>query len=174
MADKRADGRSGDDRRITRRGAIGTGIASVGLGALWASPLASASANGPRVASGGKVTVFNCYNEPVHRLTIDGDDVGNIAQWSEGGANRPAKYTPASLTVPRSKNPEPKSFAIGNNRLSAVWNSFTGTATIKIPDPNEVSLMDDLLLFLAINEATMMSTRGYVIARFSVDRQFDR
>lgn len=174
MAEESTDGRSGDDRGITRRAAIGTGITTVGLGALWASPLASASANAPRAASGGKVTVFNCYNEPVSRLNIDGGDVGDIAPWSEGGGNRPAKYTPASLTVPRSKNPEPKSFAIGSNRLSSQWNSFTGTATIEIPDPSQVSLNDDLLLFLAINEATMLTTRGYVIARFSVSRQFDR
>jgi hypothetical protein len=146
----------------------------VGLGALWASPLASASANAPRAASGGKVTVFNCYNEPVNSLNVDGDHVGNIAPWSDGGANRPAKYTPASLTVTRSKNPEPKSFAIGNNRLSAQWDSFTGIATIKIPDLQEVSLTEDLLLFLALNEATMMNTRGSVIARFSVSRQSDR
>jgi hypothetical protein len=115
-----------------------------------------------------------CYNEPVHRLTVDGNDVGNIAPWSEGGANRPAKYTPASLTVPRSKNPEPKSFAIGNNRLSAQWDSFTGTASIKIPDLREVSLDEDLLLFLALDEATMMNVHGYVMARFPVSRQSDR
>ena len=67
-----------------------------------------------------------------------------------------------------------KSFAIGSNRLSSQWNSFTATATIEIPDPSQVSLNDDLLLFLAINEATMLTTRGYVIAKFPVSRQFDR
>jgi hypothetical protein len=185
MADERADGLSGDDRGITRRTAIGTGIAAMGVGAVWASPAASASTNErladkirdrdpPGAANGGKVTVFNCYNEPVNGLAVGGGVVGDIAAWSGGGGSRPPKYTPASLTVSRSKKPEPKSFAIGENRLLIPWDSFTGTAKIQIPDPAQspVSLDDDLLLFVGINEVTMMTTRGYVTARFSVERQF--
>jgi hypothetical protein len=174
MADERVDHRRGDDRGITRRAAIGTGIATAGLGALWASPLASASTTSdpPRAAIAGKVTVFNCYSEPIDRLLVNGDSVGDIAAWSEGGANRPPKYTPASLTVPRSKAPEPKSIAIGDNDFRIDWGSFDGRSTILVPSPAQspITLNDDLLLFVAINEATLMDDRGFVWGRAPVRR----
>lgn len=194
MGDQRVDGCDGDGRRITRRVAIGTGIAAVGVGTMWA-PSASASANGPgrllaalraeirgssvqrvvksqllsilgqageQLAHGqnlecrqtlrhefvpllkdaggrygitpraarrwsadaerlaralpghdaglsagaaGKVTVFNCYSEPVTGLTVSGYAVGDIGPYSQGGAGKPPRYTPSSLVVARSKTP---------------------------------------------------------------------
>jgi hypothetical protein len=47
MADERLHERDGDGRRLTRRAAIGTGIAAVGASAVWA-PAASAKARSPR------------------------------------------------------------------------------------------------------------------------------
>ena len=44
------------------------------------------------------------------------------------------------------------------------------SATIKIPDParSAVSIIDDLLLFVAVNQATLLTTRGLVLETFSV------
>jgi hypothetical protein len=259
MADERADHRGDDDRGITRRAAIGTGIATVGLGALWASPLASASTNAPSVdqslkrlsagisastvrprikdqlvstlaqareqlagghnvdcrqtlrqefvrlleryrgrdgisdrdadswtsaaqrladkipnrdppgaANGATVTVFNCYPQATDLIVVNHGAVGNIAGWSDGGANRPPKYTPASLTVPRSKEPEPKSFGIGDNRFRIDWdNNAAGTSTIRIPSPDEsgIRVDEDVLLFVALNEVTIMDAFGRVAGR---------
>jgi hypothetical protein len=116
----------------------------------------------------GGVTVFNCHNEAVSGLTVAGGLAGNVAGWSLGGAQTP--YTPAGLVVPRSLGPNPGQFAIGDNALTLPWDSFTGSATITIPDPRSgvVSLLDDLILFAALNQAVLLSARGTALATFPV------
>jgi hypothetical protein len=113
------------------------------------------------------VYVFNCFNEPITGLSVAGYAAGNIAAYADGKTTVPI-YTPSSLAVPRSKAPESKAtFAIGDNLLVAPWVSFRGNATIKIPDPTKgVSLSDPLLLFLAVNKAILLTTRGYVLEEF--------
>lgn len=118
------------------------------------------------------VYVFNLYNEPITGLSVAGYAAGNIDGYANG-SNPPSIpiYTPASLSVPRVKSPgSTAAFAIGDNALTAPWNSFRGTATITIPDPTKapISLDDPLILLLAVNQAILLSTRGYVLNTFKV------
>lgn len=118
------------------------------------------------------VYVFNLYNEPIKGLSVSGYAAGDIAGYADGTVPPGVPiYTPASLAVPRSKTPgSSASFSIGDNTLIAPWNSFHGRATVTIPDPTKapVSLDDPLILLLAVNSAILLTTRGYVIATFSV------
>lgn len=259
MKDERRDDLDGDGRQITRRAAIGTGIAAVGVGAIWA-PAASAMAANPRRllaalradvrgsavqrvvrsqllsilgqagaqlahgknvecrqtlrqefipllkrasgrygispsmarrwtadaerlaralpnhdggllgAAAGTVTVFNCFSEPVNGLSVAQGSVGDIDGWSDGGGGRSPKYTPSSRVVPRSKKPDPKTFAPGDNPVAVPWNSFTGNATVRIPTPADsgISIDDDLLLFVSTSQMTLMTTHGRVVDNFPV------
>jgi hypothetical protein len=261
MGVQRSDGSDGDRRQITRRAAIGTGIAAVGIGAGLvpaASASASASAASPRrqlaalkaairasgssravktrllailgdvgdelahghnldcrqilrqqfipvvkhsrgqisgrdakawaadgerlaralpdrdaglsAGAGGRVTVLNCFNEAIHGLVVSGAAVGDIDGISMGGAGKPTVGTPAGITVPRSKGATPGAFAFGDNPIVARWDSFNGTATIRIPDPRSepISLDDPLALYVATNRATLMTLRGFVLNYFDV------
>jgi hypothetical protein len=116
-----------------------------------------------------KVYVFNCYHEPVTGLSVGGHAAGDIPGYADGSAPPPPIYTPASLAVPRSKGQESSAtFAIGPNTLLVPWDSFRGQATIAVPDPakQHISLADPLLLFLAVNDAILLTTRGYVVQQF--------
>ncbi len=115
----------------------------------------------------GNITVFNSYNEPVTQLSVGGYAAGDIAGWSQTAP----RYTPSQLVVARSKDRGTKaSFAIGANQVSIPWNSFTGLCTVKIPDPetSPVSLDDDLILYLTVNKAFLLTTRGFVWDVFDV------
>ena len=121
--------------------------------------------------NGPSVYVFNCLNEPITGLAVAGYKVGNIPDWSDGRSGPATRYTPAGLPVPRSEFPTSEgTFAIGDNAVSSPWDSYIGRATITIPDPRStgVSLDDDLILFLASNEAMLLTTRGFVVAHFNV------
>jgi hypothetical protein len=176
MTDHQQDDRRGDDHGITRRVALGSGLAAaVGAGVMSTSasagPLAARGAKTPKAANVGRVTVFNCFNEPIRNLAVGGHAVGTIDGWSDGRAGRPPRYTPASLTVARSRNPEAETFGVGDNPVIIPWESFTGSTYIKIPDPTRspISLEDDLLLFVGTNQVTMLTTRGIALATFQVD-----
>lgn len=114
------------------------------------------------------VYVFNCFNEPVTAMSVAGYAVGDVSPWSEGGEGKPLKYTPNGLAVKRSKYPTKEYFAIGENSLLVPWDSFTGSTTVKIPDPSSsgISLDDDLILFACTNEALLLTTRGFVVDQF--------
>jgi len=117
------------------------------------------------------VYVFNCYNEPITGLSVGGYKAGDISGYADGSSPPPPIYTPTSLAVPRSKDSQSSAtFAIGDNTLLAPWDSFRGNATITIPDPAKqlVSLDDPLLLFLAVNDAILLTTRGYILQHFPV------
>jgi hypothetical protein len=112
----------------------------------------------------GSVTVFNSYNEPVTQLSVGGYSAGDIAGWSKGPT--PPLFTPSALVVPRSKSPETKAtFAIGPNLVIVNWNSFVVKYTVVVPDPRSsgISLDDDLILYLTVNEAILVTARGFVI-----------
>jgi hypothetical protein len=117
------------------------------------------------------VTVFNCYNEPIRNLAVAGHAVGTIDGWSDGTAGRPPRYTPASLTVARSRYAEAETFAVGDNPVIIPWESFTGSTNIKIPDPSrsQINLADDLLLFVGTNRVTMLTARGFALDTFEVE-----
>ncbi len=118
----------------------------------------------------GQVYLFNLFNEPIGNLVVNGYPAGNIAGYATGGTGTPI-YTPASLAVPRSKSQgAAASFAIGDNLVVLAWDSFSGTTTVTVPDPAQtpVSLDDPLLLLIAVNQAMLMSARGYLLASFPV------
>jgi hypothetical protein len=120
-------------------------------------------------ANGGSVYVFNCYNEPISALAVAGAAVGGIDSWSTRGQTL---YTPAERAVQRSRSPNPGSFANGNNAVRIPWDSFTGTTTVTIPDASSgISIDDDLILFLTINQAILLTTRGRVQSTFPVNVQ---
>jgi hypothetical protein len=111
----------------------------------------------------GSVYVFNCYNEGISHFSVAGTDVGTIGGWSKGSSGQPAKYTPASLAVPRSKHQgdTPGTFAIGPNPIQPTWDSFFGTGDVTIPDASVISLDDDLVLFICLDTAVLLDTRGH-------------
>jgi hypothetical protein len=119
----------------------------------------------------GNVYLFNLYNEPITGLSVNGYSAGNVSGYANGSTGTPI-YTPASLSVARSKyQGGSAAFAIGGNSLVIPWDSFRGTTTVSIPDPSTapVSLDDSLLLLVAVNEAMLMTTRGYVLSTFQVN-----
>lgn len=115
----------------------------------------------------GTVYVFNCYSEPITSLTVNGGSAGNVPGWSTVAAT---KYTPAGLPVKRTKYPSPGCFAIDRNEVRVPWDSCTGVATVLVPSPASglASLDDDLVLFVALNQIVLQTTRGQVIQTFPV------
>lgn len=116
------------------------------------------------------VHVFNLFSEPVSDLVIGGHRAGGISGYADGSAPDAPIYTPACLTVPRTKSASGSAaFAIGDNSLIIPWQSFRGATTITIPSPaGGVSLDDPLILQLAVNSALLLTTRGYLLATFPV------
>jgi hypothetical protein len=123
--------------------------------------------DGVQGPNGGNVYVFNSYNETVSGLSVAGGAAGDISAWAMGGGTR---YTPSARAVPRARNATPGSFAVGDNIVRIPWDSYTGRATVTIPSPatSPVSLDDDLILFLTLNQAILESTRGFVLSTFPV------
>ena len=118
----------------------------------------------------GNVYVFNLYSEPISNLSVAGYNAGSISGYANGSTGTPI-YTPASLSVPRTKYPSGSAaFALGDNNVVLPWDSFRGMVMVTIPDPTRspISLNDPLLLLLAINEAMLMTTRGYLLSTFPV------
>jgi hypothetical protein len=119
----------------------------------------------------GKVYAFNCYDEKVTALSVSGYNAGNIDPWADGTGSA-LKYTPSGLAVDRVKDiGSSAAFAIGDNAVVIPWDSFRGAVTVTIPDPknSDVSLDDDLVLYLTKNEAILLTTRGFVKANFKVN-----
>jgi hypothetical protein len=116
----------------------------------------------------GSVYVFNLFSEPISNLMVSGFIAGSVSGYADG-SSAPA-YTPASLAVPRVTSPaDSATFALGDNSLVLSWDSFRGITTVTIPSPSGgVSLDDSLILLLAVNNAMLLSTRGYVLATFPV------
>ncbi|HEU5269634.1 MAG TPA: hypothetical protein VFU36_06885 [Jatrophihabitans sp.] len=114
------------------------------------------------------VYVFNLFSERVGNLTVNGYPAGDIGGYAQGGGV--PVYTPASRSVPRTKFAgDSTAFAIGDNSLVIGWDSFRGSTTITIPGPaGGVSLDDPLILLLAVNNALLLTTRGYVLSSFPV------
>ena len=114
----------------------------------------------------GKVYVFNSYNEPITNLSVSGYNAGSIAGWG-------TDYKPDVINVPRAKHSDDEStaaFAIGDNPMIIPWDSFQAAAKVTIPNPaaSNVSLDDDLILYLMVNKAILVTTRGYVLDVFDV------
>lgn len=115
----------------------------------------------------GKVSVFNLYNEPISGLSVSGYSAGNVAGYNPPTSS-PA-YQPGALATPVSRAAHAGSsalFVTGDNNVIIPWESFTGTVTITMPDPTktQVSIDDDLIIYLATNLALVVTTRGFVLS----------
>lgn len=126
----------------------------------------------------GKVYCFNAYNEPMNKLSVNGMPVpppaitGSptgpaIAGWSAEGATI---YTPKALPVSRARHGDGQSAPVFPNDVTQLrfeWDSFTANTSLDLTKLQNVSLDDDLILYIAINQMTLMTTRGFVLQSVS-------
>jgi hypothetical protein len=115
----------------------------------------------------GNVYCFNSFNEPAN-LSANGNAAASpIPGWQASGATI---YTPQAIAVPRVKHTDDAtSAAFGNDKPNAVriqWVTYTGSTSITIPP--EQSLLDNLILYLTLNKAILMNTRGFVLSTANV------
>lgn len=112
----------------------------------------------------GKVYCFNCYNEPISQLNVNGLSAGGVSGWATSGAGI---YTPASVAIARVRHGDGQSSpAFPNDQptpLRIDWDSFTVQTTINLTNLPSISLEDDLILYIALNQATLITTRGFVL-----------
>jgi hypothetical protein len=112
----------------------------------------------------GKVYCFNCYNETMNQLNVNGLSAGQIGGWSSSGATI---YTPSAVPVPRARHGDGQSSPVFPNDMPTPlrfdWDSYTKQTSIDLRKLTNVSLDDDLILYIAINQLTLMSTRGFVL-----------
>jgi hypothetical protein len=112
----------------------------------------------------GKVYCFNCYNETINQFNVNGLSAGTISGWATSGATI---YTPVSLPVARARHGDGQTVPVFPNDqptpLRIDWDTFTIQASISTVGLPNVSLDDDLILYIALNQLTLMSTRGFVL-----------
>ena len=98
-------------------------------------------------------------------LQVRNFDAGKIGGWS---TESNVKYTPQSLGIERTKNRDDiPSFAQGENEVFFRRATYNGRASITVPQ--EISLLDDLILYLTRNTAILMRTSGEVISTVNFD-----
>jgi hypothetical protein len=119
------------------------------------------------MAAPGNVYCFNCYNEPVEQLNVNGVAFGSVTPaiggWAATGGTI---YTPLSVPVPRSKHGDGNAATFPNDMSTPLrinWDSWTVQTDIDISKIPNLSLNDDLILYIAINQLTLMNTRGFVL-----------
>jgi hypothetical protein len=115
----------------------------------------------------GKVYCFNCHRETISQLLVNGLPASTIAGWTIPG------YTPASLPVDRIRRSDGRTPAFPIDRPTALelrWQSFTGKVSIPAVSPfdSPVSLDDDLVLYMTLNGAILLTTRGSVMSMSDV------
>lgn len=119
----------------------------------------------------GKAYCFNTHNEPL-QLTVNGARAGSVPPW--GGAG---PYAPAALAVPRARHADGQPGAVFPNdrptSLRLAWDSYGAMPVVNLAELSSVSLDDDLILFIAANQITVMNTRGLVLLTTRVDVQMD-
>jgi hypothetical protein len=110
----------------------------------------------------GNVYVFNNFNEPISALNVASFQAGAVPAWT---ANGNAIYTPQFIKIPRVKHADERTSAAfaqdQANDVVAKWDSFIGHGVITMP-AGDVSLDEDLILYLAVNQFTLLTTRGFV------------
>jgi hypothetical protein len=112
----------------------------------------------------GKVYCFNCYNETINQFNVNGLAAGSISGWATSGATI---YTPVSLAVARARHGDGQSVPVFPNDMPTPlridWDTFTIQTSINCQGLPNVSLDDDLILYMALNQLTLMTTRGFVL-----------
>lgn len=114
----------------------------------------------------GTVYCFNCYNEPM-RLSLNGQKAAEIPGWQTSGATI---YTPSAKGIARAKHADGEP-VFGNdkpNQLKIVWSTFEADTELSTKKA-EVSLDDDLILYIAVNRWVLMTTRGFVKEEGAMD-----
>lgn len=111
----------------------------------------------------GKVYCFNCYNEPMI-FSVNGMSAGTISGWSASGATI---YTPVSVAVDRARHGDHQSKPVfaddTTTPLVLDWDTFTAKPSIATGAWPSISLDDDLILYMAANQMSLMTTRGFVL-----------
>ena len=114
----------------------------------------------------GNVYCFNNYNEPINQFNVNGSSFGTnpvIGGWAAAGATI---YTPLAVPVPRVRHGDGAGAAFASDQPTPVrvnWDSWTIQGTVDLTLVKNVSLDDDLILYIAINQLTLMDTRGFVL-----------
>ena len=116
----------------------------------------------------GNVYTFNCYNEPVKALNINGSPFGSatpaIGPWAATGSTI---YTPVSVAVPISKHGDDGDAAFSwdaDTQVRINWDSWmVNTSVPAIQSLPNTSMDDPLILYLALNQLTLMNARGFVL-----------
>lgn len=112
----------------------------------------------------GSIYCFNCYNEPINALTVNGMNAGSVSGWATSGAT---VYTPVALPVARARHGDGSPVPVfGNDMPTPIqinWDSYTMQTTVDLTGLPNVSIDDDLILYIALNQMTLMNTRGFVL-----------
>jgi hypothetical protein len=108
----------------------------------------------------GKVYVFNVNAEEISALTVRSFATADkIAGWSTEASTR---YTPKALGIDRIKLPENKfAFSQGDNLVAFSRPTYNGAFIISIPV--DLSLTEDLILYVTRDKAILMRASGEVI-----------
>jgi hypothetical protein len=112
----------------------------------------------------GKVYCFNCYNETINQFNVNGLPAGTISGWATSGATI---YTPVSTAIARARHGDGQTTPVFPNDMPTPlridWDTFTVQTSISLVNLPNVSLDDDLILYMALNQLTLMTTRGFVL-----------
>lgn len=118
----------------------------------------------------GKVYCFNAYNEAISLLSVNGRSAGTVAGWAASGDT---KYTPSSVAVARAYTGQGQSGPVFPNdratQLLIEWSTFSVETSIDLKTLKQVSLEDDLILYIAVNQLALMTARGFVLITVPID-----
>ena len=109
-----------------------------------------------------KVYIFNLFNEPA-KLSLNGGKAGTINGW-----NKTSGYAPAYLAVESATHGDQSEGKVyrggkGENDVRVDWDSGYATGTIIFPTvEQEVSIDQDLVCYIAKNQAFVEVTTGFV------------
>lgn len=111
----------------------------------------------------GKVYCFNCYNETINQLNANGGSAGDVSGWARSGS---AIYTPVAIAVPRARHGDGMGAVFPNDQPTSLridWDSYTVQTSLDLSALRNVSLDDDLILQITLNQLTLINTRGFAL-----------
>lgn len=117
----------------------------------------------------GKVYVFNCYNESINILNVNERPADSITGWS---TSVETKYTPNRIFVQRCNSIDQSggkaAFLWDGNPVHIEWDTYPNKRADVVIAKDRVSIDDDLILYLTVNKAILMDTRGFVLGVFEI------
>lgn len=111
----------------------------------------------------GKVYCFNDYNERINQFNVNGGSAGGVPGWTQSGSTI---YTPSSVAVPRARHGDGMGAVFPNDMPTSLridWDSYTAQTRLDLSALRGTSIDDDLILHIAVNQLTLMNTRGFVL-----------